>query len=394
MLALLLALSSGASAQELEDYRSHVDQARFFIRKGWYEDAALELEAATTHADGELDGTAWYLLAEVRYHLGDIDGAKEAADRAHSNSRSEADLERAAGFSRWLQDNFGELEVHTRFDGVESAVTVELTSLILDPELKSYLSELSTRLAEPRPLPLRFGLPKGSYQVNGREAVITSGEKTQLRVPVRGAAPEPFQVTELEASLGVAAWAGSAARGHLPGPTVRLGVTQPIGFGVLGLAVDYSARPLSTPVGLRAAPADLGIAVRVGLEAGRIRDAALRAALSGRVARVGGLGLPCALDESGASVRCSKDAAPAAWAYPNSLLVVPGLELSAVVLDRRRETAIGWGLRLIGEAGLGRRPGAGSARIAGDEIPYTVDPDDRPVVLGGVRLLGTFVWAR
>jgi hypothetical protein len=385
---------AAAFAQDGEDYRSRVDQAKFFIRKGWYEDAALELEAATRNDNGELDGAAWYLLAEVRYHLGDIDGAMFAADRAHSNSDTDEDLERAAGFSAWLQRNFGEIEVQTRFDGVQSAIRLELTSLILDPELKTYLSELGDRLSEPRPLPLRFGLPKGTYRVNGREAVIEPGGHTVVRVPVRGAAPEPLQVTELEASLGVVAWAGPDARGHLPGPTARVGLTQPIGVGVLGVAVDYSARPVDTPAGLRAAPADVGVALRVGLEAARIRDAAIRAAVSGRVARVGGLGLPCSLDGSGSAVRCARDATPVAWAYPNSLLFAPGLELSAVVLDRRRETTIGWGLRLITEAGVGRRPSTGTARIAGDEIPYTVDPGDRPVVLGGIRLLGTFVWAR
>ncbi|MCB9678432.1 MAG: tetratricopeptide repeat protein [Alphaproteobacteria bacterium] len=389
MIALWLA---AALAQDDEDYRSHVDQAKFFVRKGWYEDAAMELEAALENDNGELDGQAWYLLAEVRYHLGDIEGAMEAADRAHSNSRTPEELELAAGFSTWLHEQFGLVEVETRFDGVQSSVFIQLESLLLDPELKNYLKDLGVRLAEPRPLPIRFGLPVGTYRVNGRPVEIRASERSTVRIPVRGAAPEALQVTELEGSLGVTAWAGSAARGHYPGPTARIGITQPLGGFVLGLAADWSGRTLTTPDGLRFVPADFGLAARFGVEAARIRDAALRAALSGRVARIGGLGLPCAGDASG--VVCAKDATPVAWAYPDSFAIVPGLELSAVVLDRRRTTAVGWGVRIVGEAAFGRRPGSGSARMGPDEIPYTVDAADRPFLLGGVRLMGTVVWAR
>lgn len=389
---MIVTLLSIAFAQQDEDYRGHVDQARFFVRKGWYKDAAMELELATDNPNGALDGSAWYLLAEVRYHLGDVQGALAAADRAHSNSKSTQQLELAAGFSAWLQEQFGQAEVHTRFDGVQSRVDIELQSLILDPDLKNYLKVLSERLSEPQPLPVRFGLPVGTYRINGREVQILAQEISSVRIPVKGAAPEPLQITEVEASLGVVAWAGPAARGHLPGVTTRFGFTQPIGGWVVGLAGDWSLRPISTPEGYRAASGDIGLGFRVGVEAARIRDAALRAALSGRVARIGGLGLPCAGGPDG--VVCRSGVTPTAWAYPNSLAFVPGIELSAVVLDRRKPTAIGWGIRILGEAALGRRPESGNAIMDGNGIPYTIDPTDQRFLLGGIRIMGTGVWAR
>ncbi|MEZ4319000.1 MAG: hypothetical protein R3F61_15910 [Myxococcota bacterium] len=391
MIALFLGLALAQQSPSEADYRGHVDQARFFVRKGWYADAAAELELALADENGRLDGSAWYLLSEIRYRLGDIEGAMQAADRAHSNSRTDEELELAAGFSAWLRDQFGLVQVRTRFDGVQSAVEIELQTLILDPDLKLYLKDLGGRLAEPATLPIEFGLPVGTYRINDRDVEVRPHETTRARIPVRGAAPEALQVTELEASLGVGLWAGPAARGHLPGPAGRIGVTQPVGPWVLGLAGDWTTRPLSTPDGFRSAT-DLGAAFRVGVEAVRFRDAAIRAALSGRVARIAGLGLPCTGPASG--VACAQGVTPTVWAYPNSLAVVPGLELSAVVLDRRRTTAIGWGVRLIGEAAVGRRPGSGSARMGPDEIPFTIDDVDQPFLLGGLRVLGTVVWAR
>ena len=91
----LIWLVATAAAQD-GDFRSYVDQARFFLRKGWYEDALVELEKARAHPDGALDPEVWYLLANVRYHLGDVPAAKRAAEKAHSQSRTEAQLQQAS----------------------------------------------------------------------------------------------------------------------------------------------------------------------------------------------------------------------------------------------------------------------------------------------------------
>jgi len=70
MIALLLtvcALAQEPAAQS--DFQAMVDQARFFLKKDWYQDAAGELEAAVATEDGRLDHDAWFLLASVRFEL-------------------------------------------------------------------------------------------------------------------------------------------------------------------------------------------------------------------------------------------------------------------------------------------------------------------------------------
>lgn len=390
MSGLVAALAlTAASAQ---DPRGHVDQARFFVRRGWFDDARTELERAVATEDGALDGSAWYLLSEVRYRLGDIEGAALAADRAHSNAKSDEELELAAGFASWLRANFGTAELTARFDGVRSTLEIELQTLILDPDLKHYLNDLGARFEVARGLPVRFGLPAGTYRINGRELAVAPGAEVRVRVPVRGAPPEPLQVTEVEASFGVHAWFGGVAREMLPSPQLRVGVTQPIGAGVLGLAADWTPGPYLTPAGGGVAVGGGALALRGGVEAARIRDAALRAELSLRAGRVGGLALPCARD--GQDWTCGRASGGDRWVVPGALVLLPGVELSAVAVDRRRTTALGWGVRVIGEAGPGRRPATAGGRM-GDEGAQTIVADeDRAIVLAGVRVLGTVVWAR
>jgi hypothetical protein len=342
--------------------------------------------------DGALDGAAWTLLAEVRFRLGDVEGALAAADRAHSNADTDQELELAAGFSAWLQTNFGVLTARTRFDGVRSSIRVELLSLVLDPEQKTYIAEIDARLSELQTLPVRFGLPVGTYRVNGREVRVDAGSRSTVRVPVRDAPPEPLQVTELEVSGGLSVVFGADAEGSFPGPYARFGVSQPVGALVFGLAADWSPRPHERPTGLHLAVGEVGLGLRGGIEAARIRDAAVRAELSGRVVRTAARGLPCEVD--GDTWTCNSQGRAMGWLAPPALAFAPGLEVSAVAVDRRKTPALGWGVRAVGELVTGRRVASGTGQLDGDPFTYAVNDDDRTVLMGGVRLLVTVVWAR
>ena len=157
MIGMLLAMAHAAPTQELEaDYRSYLDQAKFFIKRGWPADAEQQLELATRHPDGELDPEVWFLLANVRYDLADLVGARQAAEKALTQSR---DPQQAATTREWLNfldDRFGMLELIPPRPGLSTRVTLELQGMILDPELKEWYARALERLEG------SVDLPRGS----------------------------------------------------------------------------------------------------------------------------------------------------------------------------------------------------------------------------------------
>ena len=96
-----------AEDTENPDFRGHIDQARFFLRRGWTTDAAAELERAVATPDGALDPEAWFLLAQVRYDLADLHRARLAADRALVHSRDAATAERTRELLMFIREKFG-----------------------------------------------------------------------------------------------------------------------------------------------------------------------------------------------------------------------------------------------------------------------------------------------
>ena len=61
--AMIFAVAPVQALASDEDFRSYLDQARFFLRKEWYADAREQLEKAVSTQDGKLDPEAWFLLA-------------------------------------------------------------------------------------------------------------------------------------------------------------------------------------------------------------------------------------------------------------------------------------------------------------------------------------------
>ncbi|MEQ1567986.1 MAG: tetratricopeptide repeat protein, partial [Myxococcota bacterium] len=115
------------------DFRSYLDQARFFLRKEWYDDAREQLELAVSTEDGKLDAEAWFLLAKVRYELGDLQGARFAADRALVHSQDDEQARQTHELLTWLDQKFGYVTLDAPYDGVRAIVEVELQSTIFDP---------------------------------------------------------------------------------------------------------------------------------------------------------------------------------------------------------------------------------------------------------------------
>ena len=158
---MILLVAATASAQEVVDYRDHVDQARFYLKKSWYADALAELEAAAASPDGRLDAEVWFLLAQTRYALGELSGARYAADRAFVNSRTPDQASQSRELSEHLDETFGVLRLLPPRDSVTTRIDLELESRLLDPELKRWVTMLQERLDDTTTLPLELGLPAG-----------------------------------------------------------------------------------------------------------------------------------------------------------------------------------------------------------------------------------------
>lgn len=337
--ALWSALAVAAPGEEVAvDYRGYLDQARFFVKKGWYPDAAEQLELATRHPDGRLDPEVWFLLARVRYALADLDGARDAAERALTMSRDEA---QAAATTEWLEflaRSFGTVELTGPRPGLTARVSLELKGTLLDPELKACLARAQERLAEPVELPLRLGLPAGyRYVVGDTEVEVAAGEVRSVSVAVQRAA---VQRVEVPLSLGVGSWVNPDFGARYPAPTMELGVVVPVGAVVAGARGGLVAQVWETgSLSGFALPASL--TAELGADARPERAIGVRMGGALRWTRVPGHAGGC-----GPAADCAASATTDAALVPGAWLAVP-------VRDPNRASGVVVDLRVVGERGWG-----------------------------------------
>jgi hypothetical protein len=241
-LMLLAPLVAVAQETQAEDFRGYIDQAKFSIKKGWWTEARDQLDLAVTHPDGWADPEAWYLLATVRYELSDIEGARNAASRAHTYSRSEEQLQVSAGFSAFVHEQFGIIEVRAPYPGMAARLDIELQTLLFDPEQTQYLEGIQTRYKRKVVLPQRFGLPVGTYLINGVEVPIGPDEPSIVELPaseLRTRGPTAAKLAEAEIAVGLSNWLGTDVKNLLPSLNTQVAVSQPIGPARVAVFVDW-----------------------------------------------------------------------------------------------------------------------------------------------------------
>ncbi|MBN2800001.1 MAG: hypothetical protein JXX28_12715 [Deltaproteobacteria bacterium] len=371
-----LALAAG------EGYAGHMDNARLFIRKAYLEDAELELEAAVANPEGRLDPEAWFLLAKVRFERGDLAGARDAAGRAHTYSRDEAQLLEASSFSRFLDQNFGEVRIRSRWEGLQVHLDLELASLLFDPALKQWVESARARLAADRVmLPVNLPLPVGSYRINGEEVTVVAGATTALEL--RGGALSAkgiptAQLAQGELGVGLSHWFGHRAVGHfIPSPAMHAAYSLPVSALIAGLTLDWSPR-LYQPAsgGVSASAAGWALGLRLGRELEHTGAVRLRISGGVRGGTFPGVEVSCL---SGDPSRCSLDAPGDLMIYPMSWAWIPTGELSIDTARHRRTTSAGLGVKVLGEVAIGSLPSEGEAAFA-REAPFTFQ------VLEGSRL--------
>lgn len=392
MTPLLLALLAPqpALAQD-DDFIGHIDNAKLFIRKRFYADALTELESAVALPDGRIDPEAWYMLANVRYELGDLDGARQAAARAHSYSRTDAQLQEASGFSAFLSEQFGVVVVSAPWAGLVGHLDVELDSILFDPTLKNWLErQRSGALAEKVMLPYRLGLPVGTYHINGHQVSVTAGAEIPLEltggeIDTRG--PASTQLAQAELAFGVSHWLGSAVAHFLPAPTVQLAASQPVGPLVAGVLVDWTPRwyqQVDDTTGSSIAAWTVG--ARIGWELPNTEPLVVRVSVGYRYGTVPGLPLSCVGD--GAEYSCAREGPADVVVYAVSPAHIPHLELASVWLDRTRRTAVGVGMKATLDEAIGILPSAGQAALPeGEVFAYEVRSGSRMWTATGFRVL-------
>jgi hypothetical protein len=376
-----------AADDSASDFRSNLDQAKFFIRKKWYEDALEQLQASVQHEDGRIDPEAWYLLATVRYELADLEGARKAAERAHSFSRDDNQLEQASALAAFLREQFGVVRLTNPHEGVVTKLDVQLTSLLFDPGLKAYLTRLAERTRGDMLLPHRIGLPAGTYDINGSQVVVTAGEEVSVDVTVLSKAPLALQVAQVEVSTGLSTWFGPRVSNMLPAATLQLAVTQPVGPLMFGLHASWEPRPYNTATrGVALSPTASSVGFRLGRDLPGLNPLVLRPSIGYRFAVLPGVEVPC---EAGIdSWTCGESADPELLIYTVGRMHIPYVEVAAHYLEMRRR-GLGVGLKLIGELGVGSVPRSATAESweeSADQIPYVVE-DGRQVIAGGLQVL-------
>ena len=383
----LLAAVGHAQTSEESDFRSYVDQAKFFVKRKWYDDALTQLEAAVEHEDGRIDPEAWYMLATVRYDLCDLEGARKAASRAHSYSRNDEQLNEASGFSAFLETEFGIVVLDHPQEGVTTHVDIELESILFDPGLKEYLNRLLTRLRRNQVLlPYRIGLPTGNYKVNGVSVTVTPSSVAAVEPEILAKGPVGLQLTQIEFSTGISAWFGSSVNNLLPAPNLQLAVTQPVGKARLGLMIDWAPRPFSTRnSGIGFSPTTWSFGLRAGWDIPGTWPLVIRPSLGYRFGHLPGVEVPCAAIDDG--YVCEKGGPAEMYVYGVSQTHLILVEVATHYLELRMR-GVGVGVKAIGEYGIGQLPGRAEGHLSKDStVEYTVARGSRLYHAFGLRML-------
>jgi len=395
MMVWLLGLALAQSPQDT-DFRGYVDQAEFFLRKDWYEDAEEQLALATEHPDGQHDPVVWYLLATTRLSLGDVLGAQLAADRAQTNARTLDQAQQAEQLNTYLATTYGVLVI-TGPQGTSARLDLQLDSLVFDAQAQEIAAIVREQARDKALLPRRIGLPAGTWQLNGDPVVIPPGETVTLPVP-EGGGPSPlltlFDRAEVEVGIGLAGWQGQETADLFPAPEMRVALSWPV--GPIDLAVTGSWRPQAyqrRDGSALSSAASGGFGLRLGLPLPELEPWIVRPALTGRIAWIPGIPMNCLRSE--ADYTCDQDGPSDVLLYGVGRAWVPGAELTVARLERRRQFSIGFGMQARLERAFGTLPTAGAAQSLSDGAPlrYTTDPSERDFRAVGWSTMATVFMA-
>jgi len=382
LLSLALLLCSTARASETEDA---LNQARHFMKKQWHADAIQELEAALSTPAGRSAFEVHALLAEAYFLQHDALNSKKHAVRAlelNTEPSRKAEIRR---FLDFLNSNFGVLSIVSPYPGMESAIVIEVAAPILDPRVAQYQKALSQKLASGTVLPTKLAFPAGRFTVNGKPVTVRSNEETSLQLSMKALGAtglSALQVSRVELAMGPAALFATRTNNLRPSFDTQLSISQPFDSWIVGVLFDYSLRSFNVEgEGLVVDPFSYSAGLRVGREFLLGGPLAVRPSVGYRFGFLPGVGLSCqsadAADPFMGPYQCKE---PQALGMPPDLKVYavgrthfPFSELSIDYRHAGRTTALGLGVKVIGEYAIGKIESESTAvvKATGEEIAYS-----------------------
>jgi hypothetical protein len=382
-------LSYGSDMSANADFRSHLDQAKFFVKKGWLEDAKMELEKATADPNGQLSAEVWYLFATVQLQLCDLAGAQHSAARAHTHAKQTTQLMAAEQLTRFLTTQFGWVKID--IVGADAIGSIRLTSLspILDTELKQYFNRIAQKWTSEGPLPHRIGLPLGKYRLNGRDIDVVPDQPVVIQLfygDQEEASDKRLPQNQIRFHLGTGggAWAGRRTR-YLKG------------FAKLETGIQYSTRRLFAELSLQWTPhaesrqdgssrwqaGSAGISLAAGFERPLNEIFLVQAFATYRLSILQPVEFGC----TQAPHQCGTDAGTTQYVYPSSVAHIPGAGASLMAFPSGG--ILGFRATFIAEYAVGRIPSAGTAESleTGTLFEYEVESKERHWSSWGVRIM-------
>jgi len=360
-----LAQATGEGAGDLE---THVAAAKLDLRRGWLPDAEAEIAAALRLPGAADDFELWALGAQIALENLDVATAKARARRCGEIAPDQDRRDLADALVYRLESAFGYVDVSTTQPGVWSRLQIEPLTSILDPEDKRFAADAALRWRDRTDLPVTLALPVGTWLINGQTVEVSPDQTTGLELPLRltgTGALAALQVTRLELSSGVGQWVGARVADLYPVSRTQIGLTQPVGWLLLGLSAELDVQPWgAADHRVRTTPLGWGALGRVGGEVFLGGPLAVRPDLTLRWAQIPGIALAC---DDGATWSCSWDGpgeGPQHHAYAPARAWIPGAELLVEYREAGRTTALGTGVKLTVERAFGAIPASGTATAA------------------------------
>jgi len=292
-LCLWLATAWAGPAEDAGAIDARVAEARHFLHRGWIRDAGAELRSAEALPGAAEHFELHWIGAQIAWELHDVGWAEELLSGAVVLA---PDAETRVAATTQLHDlraNFGYLVVHGPRPGLSTRLQLERTDLEFDPEKKRLINDLSVQLRAPQVLPMRVGLPRGNYTLNGVPAQVSAARETEITLPyaalgARGLAALQLARPEIDAGVGILL--GTTKAGRQPDFRVRLAWNQPLGPVLAGLVVEARNQTWLGPGAQgTTGPRPTGVGVRIGTELLRASSIAIQPGIQLMASRVAGL---------------------------------------------------------------------------------------------------------
>ncbi len=364
-----------AAAAESADY--HAAQARIFYKRGWFDDAELEVEKGLALEPDNVDLCG--LCVDLARREADIDRVLACAARGAASSLGSTDARaNLSQVESFVRQNYGWVELRGPEGLHRAQVTMEPPKLMLDAELKRTATLASARAAGGLELPARLGLPTGDWILAGQTVRVEAGQIASVTLPADAFAADAGRGPRFELAVGGVGYAGETLANLHPGAAVELGASVPAGPLRLGAAFSWEARAYSVQNGAdQVSPYTFGGALRVGADLDLGGALVLSPALAVYAGMMPGLELGC--DEAPLACRIGVPTTDEEPVYATGAAVAPALDVGLHYRTGRWMLGVrGTGAWLVGQA-----PSPGKVLTRDGTEAFTVAEPE----FGGVRVV-------